>query len=112
MKFRGVNFEKGMYVAVARKVNEVCYTDSKVSTICIHTGVIRRIDSEYICISQFHDNTDTLEIIPWERVLYVIDQHAKTSNPLVNRIRKITANVRNKRMFKNVGKALYALTKY
>ena len=112
MKFRGITLKKGMYVSVAFAVSVMHYTDQKAVVISIKNGVIKRIDNEVICISNFANNTDTIEIIPWEKVIYVIDQHAKTSNKFVNWARKKTANIRNKRAFKNMCKELCARTKF
>lgn len=112
MKFRGITLKKGMYVSVAFAVSVMHYTNQKAIVISIKNGVIKRVDNEVICISYFAGNTDTIELIPWEKVIYVIDQHAKTSNKFVNWARKKTANIRNKRVFKSMCKELRARTKF
>lgn len=112
MKHNKVKFKKGMYVKVAYVVSEMFYTEQKVTAVCERTGVIKRIDNEVICVSEVYENTDHVDTIPLSRVIYIIDQHARTSNKAVNRIRKWTANVRNKKVVKRVCKTMYTRIKY
>lgn len=112
MKFKGVKFNKGMYVSVAHTISAMQYTNQKAVIVNIQNGIIKHIDKDCICITPFPSDNYKTEIITWENVIYIIDNHARTSNKFVNFMRKVTANFRTKKVFKGLYKEVYARTKF